>query len=164
MFVKAISLCELMVKRWSLNIPQAIKFPVEEPSCKRIEVLRPCVENYFHELIHTDPLEKCLIGSLSERSWQRNSDLCWWSDRNYIFPWKQRRCHINWERSKDFGWSCQSTFAILFWVIMRRSRDYVFIFNYWRRVEIPWGASPTPIRFCMVDLWHKRNQSLDIYA
>ena len=54
-----------MVKRWSLNIPQAIKFPVEEPSCKRIEVLRPCVENYFHELIHTDPLEKCLIGSLS---------------------------------------------------------------------------------------------------
>ena len=43
-----------------------MKFPYEEPSCKRIEVLRPCAEKYFRELIHTDPLEKCLSGSLSE--------------------------------------------------------------------------------------------------
>ena len=38
------------------NIPQAMKFPSEEPSCKRIKVLRPQIENYFHEPSHIDPL------------------------------------------------------------------------------------------------------------
>ena len=34
------------------NIPQAMKFFFEEPSCKRIEVLRLFTENHFHDLIH----------------------------------------------------------------------------------------------------------------
>ena len=58
------------------NIPQAMKFPLEEPSCKRVEVLIPFAENYFHELIHTAPLEKCLIGSLSEADLDREAPTC----------------------------------------------------------------------------------------
>ena len=58
------------------NILQAMKFPYEEPSCKRIEVLRPCVENYDHELIHTNLLEKCLNGSLCEVDLDRETPTC----------------------------------------------------------------------------------------
>ena len=53
-----------------------MKFASEEPSCKRIEVLRPCVENYDHELIHTNLLEKCLIGSLCEVDLDRETPTC----------------------------------------------------------------------------------------
>ena len=39
-------------------------------------MLRPCAENYFHELIHTDPLEKYLSGSLSEADLDRETLTC----------------------------------------------------------------------------------------
>ena len=58
------------------NIPQPTKFPSEEYSSKRIEVLKPCAENHFHELIHIDLLEKCLIGSLFEADLDRKTLTC----------------------------------------------------------------------------------------
>ena len=53
-----------------------MKFPSEGPSCKRIEVLKPCAEKYFQELIHTDPLEKCLSESLSEVDLDKETPTC----------------------------------------------------------------------------------------
>ena len=58
------------------NIPMAMKFPSEEPACNRIDVLRPCVENHLHELSQTDPLETCLIESLSEVDLDRETLNC----------------------------------------------------------------------------------------
>ena len=52
-------------KELKFNIPHGMKFPSKEPACNCIEVLRPYVENFLHELSQTDPLETSLIESLA---------------------------------------------------------------------------------------------------
>ena len=77
-----IAVCEgnltlrVSVEEVKFNILQAMKFPSEVPSCKRIEVLQACTEIHLQELIRADPLEKCLGGSLSKVDLDKETLAC----------------------------------------------------------------------------------------
>ncbi|XP_024027706.1 uncharacterized protein LOC112093458 [Morus notabilis] len=48
------------------NISNAMKFLEERPSCNRVDVVAPCLKDFFQTIIYKDHLERCLTTSLSK--------------------------------------------------------------------------------------------------
>ena len=47
------------------NIYHTLKFPEERSTCNQIEVIDSCVKEFIRDIMHNDPLEHCLLNSLS---------------------------------------------------------------------------------------------------
>ncbi|XP_062085992.1 uncharacterized protein LOC133792100 [Humulus lupulus] len=48
------------------NISNAIKFPKDQADCKRVDVVNPCLRDFFKTMFHKDPLELCLTTPISK--------------------------------------------------------------------------------------------------
>ncbi|XP_062080842.1 uncharacterized protein LOC133785638 [Humulus lupulus] len=48
------------------NISNTMKFPKEQANCKRVDVVTPCLRDFFKIMFHNDPLELCLTTPISK--------------------------------------------------------------------------------------------------
>ncbi|XP_062100221.1 uncharacterized protein LOC133806104 [Humulus lupulus] len=48
------------------NISNAMKFPKEQADCKRVDVINPCLRDFFKTMFHKDPLDLCLTTPISK--------------------------------------------------------------------------------------------------
>ncbi|XP_062085790.1 uncharacterized protein LOC133791899 [Humulus lupulus] len=53
-------------KEVKFNISNAMKFPKEQVDCKRVDVVTPCLRDFFKTMVHNDPLELCLTTPISK--------------------------------------------------------------------------------------------------
>ncbi|XP_062114088.1 uncharacterized protein LOC133825115 [Humulus lupulus] len=53
-------------KEVKFNISDAMKFPKEQADCKRVDVVTPCLRDFFKTIFHNDPLELCLTMPISK--------------------------------------------------------------------------------------------------
>ncbi|XP_062080530.1 uncharacterized protein LOC133785298 [Humulus lupulus] len=49
------------------NISNDMKFPKEQAYCKKVDVVTPCLRDFFKTIFHNDPLELCLTTPISKK-------------------------------------------------------------------------------------------------